>query len=151
MIKSNDRSGIVTSTVRFARFYTTDLLADPTYLGVDTQTWTIIEPGAYFLCACLPGIQPVLRLIYENIAQPKFINVLHQCCRRRGGASSEFLNDKDDLWLSGTHSMHSAQASSQNASSSVNIETPGAAWSEENNCFELHISNNEVGTRFLKV
>ncbi|KAH8885978.1 hypothetical protein GQ53DRAFT_845118 [Thozetella sp. PMI_491] len=56
--------GIITAVIRFVGFYTVDLESDLTYLGVDTNLYTIIEPCAYFICSCLPGIRPLVRAVY---------------------------------------------------------------------------------------
>ncbi|RYO85436.1 hypothetical protein DL764_009172 [Monosporascus ibericus] len=58
--------GIITAIIRFIGFYTVDLLSDPTYLSVDTMSYSVIEPGAYFICSCLPGIKPLLRVLYKK-------------------------------------------------------------------------------------
>ncbi|RYP24957.1 hypothetical protein DL765_000185 [Monosporascus sp. GIB2] len=58
--------GIITAVIRFVGFYTVDLLSDPTYLSIDTMAYSIIEPGAYFICSCLPGIKPLLRVLYKK-------------------------------------------------------------------------------------
>ncbi|RYP41691.1 hypothetical protein DL767_000896 [Monosporascus sp. MG133] len=55
--------GIITAIIRFVGFYTVDLLSDPTYLSIDTMTYTVLEPGAYFICSCLPGIKPLIRAL----------------------------------------------------------------------------------------
>lgn len=59
-------SGIITAIIRFVNFVTINLFSDITYYGADTQTWTVVESGAYFLCTCLWGTRPIIRLIAES-------------------------------------------------------------------------------------
>ncbi|ETS80427.1 hypothetical protein PFICI_07956 [Pestalotiopsis fici W106-1] len=35
-------------------------------MSVESMTYTIIEPGAYFICTCLPGMRPLVRGLYES-------------------------------------------------------------------------------------
>ncbi|KAH8702538.1 hypothetical protein BGW36DRAFT_424810 [Talaromyces proteolyticus] len=58
--------GIVTSIIRFVGFYTTDLMSDLTYLGIDTMVYTLIEPSAYFICSCLLGIRPLIVTLFKK-------------------------------------------------------------------------------------
>lgn len=34
------------------------------------MTWTITEPACYFMCACMPGMRPLLQKAYES-CKPK--------------------------------------------------------------------------------
>ncbi|KAI0414769.1 hypothetical protein F5X98DRAFT_239507 [Xylaria grammica] len=43
-----------------------DLGSDPTYLGVNTQIYTLVEPNAYFICSCLPGMHPLVRRVFNE-------------------------------------------------------------------------------------
>lgn len=54
-------SGIVGAIIRMVGFYTTDISTDLTFYGVDTMLYTMMEPCAYFICSCLPGIRPLVR------------------------------------------------------------------------------------------
>ncbi|KAK4183165.1 hypothetical protein QBC35DRAFT_508565 [Podospora australis] len=65
--------GLVTSIVRFVGFYTIDLESDPTYLSIDTQIWTLVEPCAYFICSCLPGTRPLVRAVYRKSGLATFV------------------------------------------------------------------------------
>jgi hypothetical protein len=56
----------VTAIIRFVGFYTTDLMSDLTYLGIDTMVYTLIEPSAYFICSCLPGIRPLIVTLFKK-------------------------------------------------------------------------------------
>lgn len=70
--KSNHKSyhlsrGVITAIIRFVVFYTVDLPSDLTYLITDAMTVSVIEPGAYFICSCLPGICPLMRVLYKKM------------------------------------------------------------------------------------
>ncbi|KUJ07887.1 uncharacterized protein LY89DRAFT_789535 [Mollisia scopiformis] len=58
--------GFITAIVRCLTFYTSNLFSDPTWLAGKTMTWTIIESSAYFICACLPRLRPLLQLFLEK-------------------------------------------------------------------------------------
>ncbi|KAK2596435.1 hypothetical protein N8I77_013325 [Diaporthe amygdali] len=51
--------GIITSVIRFVGFYESNLESDLWLLGVKTTIYTMIEPSAYFICSCLPGMSPL--------------------------------------------------------------------------------------------
>ena len=53
-------SGLVASIVRFAIFFNSDALEDPTWKSAYLNIWTIVEPGTYFMAACLPALRPIL-------------------------------------------------------------------------------------------
>ncbi|KAI1387437.1 uncharacterized protein F4822DRAFT_430185 [Hypoxylon trugodes] len=59
--------GIITSVIRFVGFYLADLPSDVTWYTVNTSIYTIIEVAAYFVCSCLPGIRPLVRLLYKKL------------------------------------------------------------------------------------
>ena len=56
----NASSGLVSSCIRFAVFFTEDAFADPTWASIDLNKWTVIEPGMYLISACLPSLRPLL-------------------------------------------------------------------------------------------
>ncbi|KAF1963754.1 hypothetical protein CC80DRAFT_557679 [Byssothecium circinans] len=59
--------GIVTSIIRFATFFQFDLFKDYTYNGAKFLTWTVIEPGVYFITACLITMRPLLRWAFKDL------------------------------------------------------------------------------------
>lgn len=59
--------GIITSAVRLISFSQTHFFADPTYFGVKTLIWTIVEPGVYLIAATLPSLRPLLRHVVQNL------------------------------------------------------------------------------------
>ncbi len=65
--------GIVTAIIRFLVFYGTALGSDPTYLGSKVMIITVVEPGAYFICCCLPYIRPLAYLAYQKTCLPRII------------------------------------------------------------------------------
>ncbi|GAW14705.1 hypothetical protein ANO14919_041080 [Xylariales sp. No.14919] len=58
--------GIITAILRLVGFFTLDLFSDPTFFGVETQILTLVEPNAYFICSCLPGMRPLVRTVFEK-------------------------------------------------------------------------------------
>ena len=60
-------SGMITSILRFVTFFQTDLFSDPTYLVIETMTWTCVEPGVYLIAACLPSLRPLVRPLFKDI------------------------------------------------------------------------------------
>ena len=57
---ANHTSGIVTAIIRFVSFLTTDIRSDPSFQGVSTMRWGIIEPAMYQMAATLPTLRPLL-------------------------------------------------------------------------------------------
>jgi len=53
-------AGLIFSIVRFSLFFKTDAFADETWTSSILMVVTDIEPAAYFICACLPGLRPLL-------------------------------------------------------------------------------------------
>jgi hypothetical protein len=41
--------------------------ADRTYTNVDLYIWTLVEPGSYFLAACMPSLKPLKRKTLEVV------------------------------------------------------------------------------------
>ncbi|KAI9788794.1 MAG: hypothetical protein M1816_006575 [Peltula sp. TS41687] len=58
--------GIITSILRFVNFFQTNLFSDPTFLVVQTMTWTCVEPSVYLIAATMPSLQPLVRLIFRK-------------------------------------------------------------------------------------
>lgn len=58
--------GIITAIFRFVGFFTVDTEADATYLGVNPQIYTLVEPNAYFISSCLPGMRPLARRVFNE-------------------------------------------------------------------------------------
>lgn len=71
-------SGIITSAIRFATFFTIDVFSDPTYYVVTSMTWTCIEPGVYFIAATLPSLRPLARQVSRII---DFSTLYSRCVR----------------------------------------------------------------------
>lgn len=57
--------GIVTAIIRFVTFFTSS--PDPTWHSVTTLTWTIAEPGMYFIAACLPSLRPLFLRVFQDL------------------------------------------------------------------------------------
>ncbi|KAL8921166.1 MAG: hypothetical protein Q9172_004162 [Xanthocarpia lactea] len=60
--------GTITSVLRFATFFTTDLFSDPTWYVVRSMTWTCIEPSVYFIAATLPSLRPLVLDLFKGVA-----------------------------------------------------------------------------------
>lgn len=54
--------------IRFVGFYDSDLESDLWYLGINTTILTFVEPSAYFICSCLPGMRPLVRAVYKGFS-----------------------------------------------------------------------------------
>ena len=52
-------SGIIASCVRFAEFFQSDALEDPTWKSSFLNVWTVTEPATYLIAACLPALRPI--------------------------------------------------------------------------------------------
>ena len=52
-------SGIIASCVRFAEFFQSDALQDPTWKSSFLNVWTVTEPATYLIAACLPALRPI--------------------------------------------------------------------------------------------
>ncbi|PYH47015.1 uncharacterized protein BP01DRAFT_412158 [Aspergillus saccharolyticus JOP 1030-1] len=62
--------GLVTSCCRFAISYNNVGQVDNTWMAVPLNMWTEIEPGVYFLAACMPSFPPLLRSLWARFFQP---------------------------------------------------------------------------------
>jgi hypothetical protein len=60
------RSGLVTSVIRFVKFFSHDAFEDNTWTSVELLKRTDIEPGIYFIAACMPSLRPLLRLARDK-------------------------------------------------------------------------------------
>jgi hypothetical protein len=60
-------SGLITTTIRFVEFTRNNFFLDPTWYAMNTQIWTIVEGGAYFIAGCLPSLRPLLGPIFKKI------------------------------------------------------------------------------------
>jgi hypothetical protein len=47
-------------------FFSHDAFEDNTWTSVELLKWTDIEPGIYFIAACMPSLRPLLRLAREK-------------------------------------------------------------------------------------
>ncbi|KAL9115409.1 MAG: hypothetical protein Q9227_000730 [Pyrenula ochraceoflavens] len=118
--------GIITAIIRFVHFYTEDLFSDFTFVGADTETWTVVEPGAYFLCACLPGLRPILRLIEESALYSRLVSRRGYGSRSRRGTRLVAQNDGHPLEIQKsygvTRSQHKAPSDGSDMTTSLWVE-----------------------------
>jgi hypothetical protein len=49
-------------------FFTIDLFSDPTFKCIPTMTWTLVEPGVYFMAACMPTLRPLKRKVFNDFS-----------------------------------------------------------------------------------
>ena len=63
---STEHSGLVTSIIRFASFFTTDAVTDGTWASVNLMTWTVLEPGVYLIAACLLTYRPLFAYLKRH-------------------------------------------------------------------------------------
>lgn len=59
-------SGLITAIIRFVGFFTKDYSKDSTWTGTSLLYLSIIEPGLYFVAACLLSLRPLIKQIWEN-------------------------------------------------------------------------------------
>ncbi|KAI8966499.1 hypothetical protein F5Y11DRAFT_365257 [Daldinia sp. FL1419] len=63
--------GLLTSIARCIVFIRGDWMSDPTYKGSGPIVLGLVEPCAYFICSCLPGMRPLGRAIWKALASRK--------------------------------------------------------------------------------
>ncbi|KAF2000377.1 hypothetical protein P154DRAFT_435018 [Amniculicola lignicola CBS 123094] len=66
--------GILTSIIRTYAFFTADIYPNPKATGVETMMWTAVEPGVYFLAACMPAMSPLKRRFLGDLGVTEFIS-----------------------------------------------------------------------------
>jgi hypothetical protein len=47
-------------------FFSHDAFEDNTWTSVELLKWTDIEPGIYFIAACMPSLRPLLRMARDK-------------------------------------------------------------------------------------
>ncbi|KAK0637483.1 hypothetical protein B0T17DRAFT_480937 [Bombardia bombarda] len=52
--------GCIASFIRMYIFFKLDALSDNTWASIQLHSWTLAEPGAIFICACIPALWPML-------------------------------------------------------------------------------------------
>ncbi|OTB02098.1 hypothetical protein M426DRAFT_62784 [Hypoxylon sp. CI-4A] len=60
--------GCVASLIRLSIFFRKDALKDKTWTSIDLLPWTLAEPGAIFICACLPSLWPLALRLFTKIS-----------------------------------------------------------------------------------
>ncbi|RAK82539.1 uncharacterized protein BO72DRAFT_491029 [Aspergillus fijiensis CBS 313.89] len=63
--------GLITSCCRFAIFYSDTERRDDTWKASSLHMWTEIEPGVYFLAACMPSFPPLIQLLWTRFVRSK--------------------------------------------------------------------------------
>ncbi|KAI1483326.1 hypothetical protein F4774DRAFT_426506 [Daldinia eschscholtzii] len=69
--------GIITAIARFVKYMEEDWTSDPTYGTVTSLVLGIIEPNAYFICSCLPGMRPLMRGLYQKFVSQNKVEEPH--------------------------------------------------------------------------
>ncbi|RAL16068.1 uncharacterized protein BO97DRAFT_421305 [Aspergillus homomorphus CBS 101889] len=62
--------GLITSCCRFGIFFGIDGHDDDTWTSVPYNIWTEVEPGVYFLAACMPAFPPLIHSLRSRFAKP---------------------------------------------------------------------------------
>ncbi|KAL4985868.1 hypothetical protein BDW68DRAFT_189315 [Aspergillus falconensis] len=70
MVFATGGVGMITSCLRFAIFYRHDAFKDNTWTSVQLLKWTDIEPGIYFLAACMPFFRPLVQRAWSRFVAP---------------------------------------------------------------------------------
>ncbi|KAF2805106.1 uncharacterized protein BDZ99DRAFT_450637 [Mytilinidion resinicola] len=63
--------GLISSCLRFVIFFRHNAFQDNTWTSVSLLTWTDIEPGIYFIAACMPSLRPVFLRIRHFLVFPR--------------------------------------------------------------------------------
>jgi hypothetical protein len=113
-------SGIVTSGLRFATFFQVDLFSDPTYLVVETMTWTCVEPGVYLIAATLPSLRP---LVVPVLASVNLSNVYSRVRSLSWRASEKQQTNDSPLIVHVTKGFSGAEASVASSNRSALMST----------------------------
>lgn len=118
---------IVTSIIRFVGFYTIDLISNLTYLGIDTMVYTLIEPSAYFICSCLPGIRPLIVTLFNKSRRSTAISNRHITFRtsslKRRHELSDFSNRRSGHFALASASKRRSIRSDDNEAGSILQDT----------------------------
>jgi hypothetical protein len=84
--------GIITSIIRTVMFFRDErLTVDRTYTNVHLFIWTVIEPGAYFLAACMPSLKPLKRWILQHTGLSAWIGTNLSSRGSKGGLSKNTI------------------------------------------------------------
>ncbi|KAJ3579325.1 hypothetical protein NPX13_g1240 [Xylaria arbuscula] len=129
--------GIITAILRFVGFFTVDLESDPTYLGVDTQIYTLVEPNAYFICSCLPGMRPLLRRIFDDSG---LFNTINRYYHSITSDSKTTQRDLDGICLDVPRGSYKASVSAPKDTLSENIHDDDAALIRTNKSYQVAYS-----------
>jgi hypothetical protein len=74
--------------IRTVMFFRDERLSvDRTYTNVHLFIWTVIEPGAYFLAACMPSLKPLKRWILQTTGLSAWIGTNISSRGSKGGLS----------------------------------------------------------------
>ncbi|KAJ5100511.1 hypothetical protein N7456_006563 [Penicillium angulare] len=81
-------AGIITSCLRFANFYNRNAFEDNTWTSVQLLKWTDIEPGIYFLAACMPSFGPLFQRAWNKFIAP-YVSSLRRSTKGTNGSHSD--------------------------------------------------------------
>ncbi|KAK2607151.1 hypothetical protein N8I77_005853 [Diaporthe amygdali] len=60
LMTTHEYSGCVASSIRTALFFQLNAFSDNTWASIDLISWIVAEPGAIFICACMPALWPMI-------------------------------------------------------------------------------------------
>lgn len=92
-------SGMITAILRLVDFLNTDLLADQPWNPIEMLQWMVIEPGIYFIAACLPSLGPLFR----SISRVSEFGTIRARLRSYIFKMSKQANDPENVSLDGIH------------------------------------------------
>ena len=55
------------------------------------MTWTIVEPGAYLIAACLPTLRPLVVWFWAGARRQALSGAVHESTETRGGSRSSTM------------------------------------------------------------
>lgn len=80
--------GMIAAIIRTVGFVRADMAKDPTWRAATTTVLTIAESGGYFICACLPYLNPLLRMLYDVLGMAKLFASRSNTGYKRSGSGS---------------------------------------------------------------
>jgi hypothetical protein len=64
--------GLVSSILRFVAFFSHSAFTDRSWTSVPLLIYTDVEPGTYFIAACMPSLGPVFRAVWKSTKSTLF-------------------------------------------------------------------------------
>lgn len=79
---------MIIAIVRFTIVIHMNIYLDPTWFVIDIQKWTVGEPGAYLIAACLPSFRPLFGPLFNRIDFGSIGQILRYGSKATSGAGA---------------------------------------------------------------